>query len=64
MDKKEAQKTLLIKTTEAQHFLQVDEIIRCQSDGSYTTFHTKRKKIMSARNLKILRKYFKRTYFC
>ncbi|WP_237274392.1 LytR/AlgR family response regulator transcription factor [Tenacibaculum ovolyticum] len=52
LDKKEAQKTLLIKTTDEQHFLQVDEIIRCQSDGSYTTFHTKRKKIMSARNLK------------
>ncbi|WBX77154.1 response regulator [Tenacibaculum ovolyticum] len=44
LDKKEAQKTLLIKTTDEQHFLQVDEIIRCQSDGSYTTFHTKRKK--------------------
>lgn len=52
LDKKEAQKTLLIKTTEEQHFLHVDDIVRCQSDGSYTLFYTTDKKIMSARNLK------------
>ena len=45
-------KTLLIKTTQEQHILVIDDIIRCQSDGSYTTFYTKNKKIMSARNLK------------
>ncbi len=52
LDKKEIRNTLLIKTTEGQFFLQIDDIIRCQSDGSYTTFYTKKRKIMSARNLK------------
>lgn len=52
IDQKETQKTLLIKTTDAQYFLQIKDIVRCQSDGSYTIFHTKDKKIMSARNLK------------
>lgn len=49
---KEIQKTLLIKTADAQYFLGIKEIIRCQSDGSYTIFHTADRKIMSARNLK------------
>ncbi|MCL5244281.1 LytTR family DNA-binding domain-containing protein [Cellulophaga sp. 20_2_10] len=48
----EAKNTLLIKTTQEQHVLVMDDIIRCQSDGSYTIFYTKNKKIMSARNLK------------
>lgn len=52
IDKKETQKTLLIKTADAQYFLQIKDIIRCQSDGAYTIFHTVDKKIMSARNLK------------
>ena len=52
IDKKENQKTLLIKTADAQYFLQIKDIIRCQSDGAYTIFHTVDKKIMSARNLK------------
>jgi len=52
IDKKETQKTLLIKTADAQYFLQIKDIIRCQSDGAYTIFHTADKKIMSARNLK------------
>lgn len=52
INQKETQKTLLIKTTDAQYFLQIKDIVRCQSDGSYTIFHTKDKKIMSARNLK------------
>ncbi|WP_036154034.1 LytR/AlgR family response regulator transcription factor [Maribacter forsetii] len=51
-DEKEIQKTLLIKTADAQYFLQITDIVRCQSDGAYTTFHTTDKKIMSARNLK------------
>ncbi|WP_047245767.1 LytR/AlgR family response regulator transcription factor [Maribacter thermophilus] len=49
---KEIQKTLLIKTADAQYFLQIKDIVRCQSDGAYTVFHTVDKKIMSARNLK------------
>ena len=52
INKKENQKTLLIKTADAQYFLEIKDIIRCQSDGSYTIFHTIDKKIMSARNLK------------
>ncbi|GAA4234710.1 LytTR family DNA-binding domain-containing protein [Postechiella marina] len=52
INQKETQKTLLIKTADAQYFLQIKDIVRCQSDGSYTIFHTKDKKIMSARNLK------------
>jgi two-component system LytT family response regulator len=52
INKKENQKTLLIKTADAQYFLEIKDIIRCQSDGSYTIFHTTDKKIMSARNLK------------
>ncbi|MEP2278353.1 LytTR family DNA-binding domain-containing protein [Maribacter sp.] len=51
-DEKEIQKTLLIKTADAQYFLQIADIVRCQSDGAYTIFHTTDKKIMSARNLK------------
>ena len=51
-DMRETKKTLLIKTTQEQHVLVIDDIIRCQSDGSYTTFYTADKKIMSARNLK------------
>ncbi|WBU89233.1 LytR/AlgR family response regulator transcription factor [Cellulophaga omnivescoria] len=49
---KEEQKNLLIKTTQEQHILPLNDIIRCQSDGSYTIFYTADKKIMSARNLK------------
>ena len=52
INKKEIQKTLLIKTAEAQYFLQIKDIVRCQSDGAYTIFHTVDKKIMSSRNLK------------
>lgn len=52
ISEKEVQKTLLIKTADAQHFLQIRDIVRCQSDGAYTVFHTGDKKIMSARNLK------------
>ncbi|WP_343330431.1 LytTR family DNA-binding domain-containing protein [Polaribacter staleyi] len=52
INKKEIEKTLLIKTADAQYFLQTKDIVRCQSDGAYTIFHTVDKKIMSARNLK------------
>ncbi|MCL7764081.1 LytTR family DNA-binding domain-containing protein [Polaribacter sp. Z014] len=52
INKKEIDKTLLIKTADAQYFLQTKDIVRCQSDGAYTVFHTVDKKIMSARNLK------------
>lgn len=52
INEKEIQKTLLIKTADAQYFIEIKDIIRCQSDGSYTIFHTTDKKIMSARNLK------------
>ncbi|MDO6518540.1 LytR/AlgR family response regulator transcription factor [Zobellia uliginosa] len=52
INEKEVQKTLLIKTADAQYFLQIKDIVRCQSDGAYTVFHTVDKKIMSARNLK------------
>lgn len=52
LNKKEIQKTLLIKTADAQYFVQTKDIVRCQSDGAYTIFHTVDKKIMSARNLK------------
>ena len=52
INKKEIDKTLLIKTADAQYFLQTKDIVRCQSDGAYTIFHTVDKKIMSARNLK------------
>ncbi|UNY97707.1 LytTR family DNA-binding domain-containing protein [Zhouia spongiae] len=51
-DKKQQRKTLLLKTTDQQYLLNIDEIIRCQSDGSYTTFYTQDNKIMSSRNLK------------
>ncbi|MDO6810616.1 LytTR family DNA-binding domain-containing protein [Zobellia galactanivorans] len=52
INEREVQKTLLIKTADAQYFLQIKDIVRCQSDGAYTVFHTVDKKIMSARNLK------------
>lgn len=52
INQKEIEKTLLIKTAEAQYFLQTKDIVRCQSDGAYTIFHTIDRKIMSARNLK------------
>ncbi|WP_339847307.1 LytTR family DNA-binding domain-containing protein [uncultured Dokdonia sp.] len=52
INQKEIEKTLLIKTAEAQYFLQTKDIVRCQSDGAYTVFHTVDKTIMSARNLK------------
>ncbi|WP_405368438.1 LytR/AlgR family response regulator transcription factor [Nonlabens sp. Asnod2-A12] len=52
INQKEIEKTLLIKTVDAQYFLQTKDIVRCQSDGAYTIFHTVDKKIMSARNLK------------
>jgi two-component system LytT family response regulator len=52
INQKEIEKTLLIKTAEAQYFLQTKDIVRCQSDGAYTVFHTVDRTIMSARNLK------------
>lgn len=52
INKKEIQKTLIIKTADAQYFIEIKDIIRCQSDGSYTIFYTSDKKIMSSRNLK------------
>lgn len=53
-DKKQQQQTLLIKTTDQQYILDIKDIIRCQADGSYTTFFTASGSngIMSARNLK------------
>ena len=52
INQKETEKTLLIKTADAQYLLQIKDIVRCQSDGAYTIFYTSDKKIMSARNLK------------
>ncbi|MDO6490993.1 MULTISPECIES: LytR/AlgR family response regulator transcription factor [unclassified Cellulophaga] len=52
LETKDEHKNLLIKTTQEQHILPLNDIIRCQSDGSYTIFYTADKKIMSARNLK------------
>ena len=52
INQKETEKTLLIKTADAQYLLQIKDIVRCQSDGAYTIFYTRDKQIMSARNLK------------
>ncbi|ETN95911.1 LytR/AlgR family response regulator transcription factor [Zhouia amylolytica] len=52
IDRKQQQSTLLLKTTDQQFLLKIDDIIRCQSDGSYTIFYTDEHKIMCSRNLK------------
>ena len=43
---------LLIKTTDKQHIININDIIHCQSDGSYTTIYTTEKQILTSRNLK------------
>ncbi|OHX65411.1 LytR/AlgR family response regulator transcription factor [Flammeovirga pacifica] len=43
---------LLLKTSDNQYIINVNDIIRCQSDGSYTTIYTQEKQILISRNLK------------
>ncbi|WP_075602431.1 LytR/AlgR family response regulator transcription factor [Saccharicrinis aurantiacus] len=47
-----AEEKLLLKTADNQYIINVNDIIRCQSDGSYTTIYTHEKQILISRNLK------------
>lgn len=44
--------TIVIKTTEATHFVNVEDIIYCKADGSYTYIYTKNQTIFTSKNLK------------
>lgn len=46
-------KKLILKTSEEIHIITVDDIIRCEAEGGYTTFYlTDRNKILISKNLK------------
>ncbi len=44
--------TIVIKTTEATHFININDILYCKADGSYTYVFTKNQTIFTSKNLK------------
>ncbi len=51
--KPKEQKKIVLKTVDDIHLVKVDDIIRCESDGNYTTFHlTNKRSLMASKNLK------------
>lgn len=52
-NKPKDQKKIVLKTVDDIHLVNVEDIIRCESDGNYTTFHLKSKKrLVVSKNLK------------
>ncbi len=50
---KQSEYRLAINSTEGTHFLNTEEIIRCEADSNYTLFHLhKRNKMISSKTLK------------
>jgi two-component system LytT family response regulator len=47
-----ADEKLLVKTVDNQFIVSINDIIRCQSDGSYTMIYTTDMQILTSRNLK------------
>lgn len=43
---------IVIRTTNKTYFIEVDKILYCQSEGSYTSIVTSREKILASKNLK------------
>ena len=43
---------IILKTTEQQYILFINEIIRLEADAAYTIFYTKKEKIIVSKNLK------------
>ena len=53
LDNKPKDKKIVLKTTDDIHLVKVNDIIRCESEGSYTSFFlTDGKKLMVSKNLK------------
>jgi len=51
--KPKEQKKIVLKTVDDIHLVKIEEIIRCESDGSYTTFYlTNKKTLLVSKNLK------------
>ena len=58
------QKKIILKTSEDIFILNIEDIIRCESDGGYTTFYTKTgQKIMVSKNLKEYESILKNHHF-
>jgi two-component system, LytTR family, response regulator len=52
-NKTKPERKLVLKTAESMYILETKDIIRCEADGSYTTFYVNDgRKIMVSRNLK------------
>jgi len=48
-----SQKNIILSTLEDMHVIEIENIIRCESDGNYTTFHlNNNEKIMVSKNIK------------
>jgi two-component system, LytTR family, response regulator len=68
LNKQGGNKKIVLKTLESIHIIEIKDIIRCESDGNYTTFYINNKeKIMVSHQLKeyedILKEYnFFRTH--
>ncbi len=43
---------IILKTLNNQYVVLVSDIIRCKSEGAYTNFHLKKRKILTSKNLK------------
>jgi len=51
--KPKEQKKIVLKTVDDIHLVKIEDIIRCESDGSYTTFYlTNKKTLLVSKNLK------------
>lgn len=47
------QKKIVLKTVDDIHLVKIEDILRCESDGSYTTFYlTNKRTLLVSRNLK------------
>lgn len=58
-DKQGENKKIVLKTQDAIHIIKINEIIRCESDGSYTTFFTiTNGKIMVSHSIKDFEELF------
>ncbi|AUC16695.1 hypothetical protein BTO06_16755 [Tenacibaculum sp. SZ-18] len=45
---------IVVKTLEAQHILNFEDIIFCKSEGNYTTFHLKNEQVLVSKSMKKL----------
>ncbi|MEE9349027.1 MAG: LytTR family DNA-binding domain-containing protein [Flavobacteriaceae bacterium] len=43
---------IVLKTLNHQNVVEIETIIRCESEGAYTNFHFKNKKLLTSKNLK------------